>query len=302
MDKLRTIEVFIEVAKQHGFAMAADKLGISAPAVTRSIADLENRLGTSLFHRTTRHVKLTQSGARFLQDATRIVEDLAEAEDAVKGIYTKPSGVLTVTAPVVFGEKHVMPIITEYLGLHPDVSVKAMLYDRVTSLVEEELDVAIRIGHLKDSDLYATHVGQVSKVFCGSPAYFKKYGIPNVPSDLLNHSIVFPISTGNATQWTFNNQGKRETLKLKPRLRCNQIAASLNAAILGHGITSLMTYQVGDAIESGKLQRVLTEYEEPPIPVNVIHVEGRRANAKIRSFIDLAVKRLRSNYFINPVG
>ncbi len=300
MDKLHTIEVFIEVAKQQSFAAAGEKMGISAPAVTRSIAALEARLGAKLFNRTTRLVRLTESGTRFLQDAKRIVDDLQEAEAAVKGVYAKPSGVLTVTAPVLFGEKHIMPIITEYLEGNPEVSVKAMLYDRVTSLMEEELDVAIRIGHLKDSNLYAVTVGQVRRIVCGSPEYFKKHGKPESPSDLKNHRIIFPATFESVNQWHFDNNGKKEIIKLNPRLRCNQNAAALKAAILGHGITRLMSYQVGEELEKGTLQSILTGYEEAPLPVSVLHLEGRRANAKIRSFIDLAVERLRANPFINP--
>lgn len=300
MDKLHTIQVFIEVANLKGFSAAADKLGLSAPVVTRSIAELEGRLGAKLFNRTTRHVRLTEAGTRFLQDAKRIVEDLQEAEAAVKGVYTKPSGTLSVTAPVLFGEKHVMPIVTEYLERNQEVSVKAMFYDRITSLVEEEFDVAIRIGHLKDSGLYAINVGGLRRIVCGSPGYFEKYGTPKVPADLRKHSIVFPLTTGNISQWSFNNHGKKEIIKLNPRLRCNQIGSALKATVLGHGITSLLSYQVAEELEKGNLKAILTDYEEAPIPVNVVHLEGRRVNAKIRSFIDLAAERLRSNPFINP--
>lgn len=299
MDKLQSIKVFIEVAKHRGFAAAANALGLSAPAVTRSIAELESRLGTKLLHRTTRLVRLTEAGSRFLHDMKRIVEDLEEAEDAVKGVYTEPKGTLTVTAPVLFGEKHVMPIVTEYLDQNPEVSVKTMLFDRVTSLLEEELDVAIRIGHLKDSGLYATQVGHVRRIVCGSPDYFARHGKPKRPSDLAQHNIVFPTSTGNASQWSFNNDGKKEVVKLTPRLYCNQTAAALRATLLGHGITKLMSYQVGEELAKGHLESVLTEYEQAPLPVSVVHLEGRRANAKIRSFIDLAVERLRVNSFIN---
>ncbi|EGQ7996633.1 LysR family transcriptional regulator [Vibrio vulnificus] len=300
MDKLQTIQIFIEVANLKKFSAAADKLGLSAPVVTRSIAELEGRLGARLINRTTRHVRLTEAGTRFLQDAQRIVEDLEDAEAAVKGIYTKPSGTLSVTAPVLFGEKHVMPIVTEYLEHNPEVSVKTMFYDRITSLVEEEFDVAIRIGHLKDSGLYAIQVGEVRRIVCGSPIYFEKYGTPSVPADLANHSIVYPVSAGNIiNQWSFSTNGKKEVVKLYPRLRCNQIGSALKAAILGHGITSLLSYQVAEHIENGQLQNILTNYEEAPLPVNVVHLEGRRVNAKTRSFIDLAAKRLRTNPFIN---
>ena len=299
MDKLHTIQVFIEVASRQSFTAAADKLALSAPAVTRSVAALETQLGVKLFNRTTRHVRLTDSGTRFLQDAKRIIGELEEAEASAKGIYNKPSGTLTVTAPILFGEKHITPIVTEYLALHPEVAVKMMLYDRVMSLAEEGLDVTIRIGRLKDSGLYAIPVGQVRRIVCGSPQYFNKHGKPSCPADLADHSIIFPTTFESATQWSFDNNGKKQVIKLKPRLSCNHNAAALKAAMLGYGITRLMSYQIGEELETGVLESAMTDYEEAPLPVSVIYLEGRRANAKIRSFIDLAVERLRANPFIN---
>lgn len=299
MDKLQTIKVFIEVAKLQSFSAAADVLGMSAPAATRAVAELEGRLRIKLFNRTTRLVRLTESGRRFFNDSVRIIEDLEEAEAAATGVYSKPSGTLTVTAPVLFGQKRVMPIVNEYLSLHSEVSVKAMFYDRVTSLLEEELDVAIRIGHLKDSNLYATQVGTVRRIVCGSPRYFKKRGMPKYPSELCEHDLIFPATFESATAWQFQNGDKKELVKLNPRLMCNQNAAALKAAMEGHGITRLMSYQVGEELEKGTLKAILTGYEEAPLPVNVVHIEGRRANAKVRSFIDLAVERLRENPFIN---
>tara|TARA_R110001592_G_scaffold157747_1_gene388639 strand:+ start:2180 stop:3088 length:909 start_codon:yes stop_codon:yes gene_type:complete len=300
MDKLQNIRIFIEVAKQQSFSAAAEVLALSAPATTRSIAALENHLGVKLFNRTTRLVRLTEAGARFLQDAKRIIDDLEQAEAAVIGVYKKPSGTLTITAPVLFGEKHIIPIVTEYLKLHPNVAVKAMLFDRVTNLLEEKIDIAIRIGHLKDSGLYASEVGKVRRIVCAAPSYFDAKGRPNSPIDLADHEIIFPTTFETTNIWQFHNQSKKEQVKLTPRLHCNQNAAALSAVISGHGISRLMSYQIGEELENGKLQSALTEFEEPPLPINVIHVEGRRANAKIRAFVDLTVERLRSNPFINP--
>lgn len=300
MDKLQSIKIFIEVAKLQSFAAAAESLGLSAPVATRAVAELEARMRVKLFNRTTRLVRLTESGARFRSDAERILEDLDDAEAAAAGIYAMPSGTLTVTAPVLFGQQHVMPIVREFLELYPEVSVRAMFYDRVTSLLEEELDVAIRIGHLKDSNLYATQVGTVRRIVCGSPQYFKKRGVPERPVDLLEHDLIFPSMFEGTPTWQFQNQGKKQNLKLSPRLMCNQNAAVLDAAIQGQGITRLMSYQVGEALKKGALTGILSEYEEAPLPVNVVHIEGRKTNAKIRRFIDLAVARLRDNPFLNP--
>ena len=300
MDKLETMQVFIEVARQMSFARAGEQLGLSAPAVSRSIAALETHLGAKLFTRTTRHVRLTETGSRFLQDARQIVEAVEEAEAAATGVYSTPRGALTITAPVLFGQKHITPIITEYLTKHPEVVIRAMFYDRVTSLIEEELDIAIRIGHLKDSSMYATKVGEVRRVVCGSPAYFAKHGKPSAPSELADHSIIFSANIDASSSWRFLNNGKKETIRLMPKLHCNQNTIALNAAVSGFGITRLMSYQIGEELENGSLETALTGFEETPLPVNVIHLEGRRANAKVRSFIDLANERLRENPFLNP--
>jgi len=299
LDKLDAMKVFVEVAKHQSFIEASKQLNLSAPAVTRFVASLETSLGVKLFNRTTRHVRLTESGEHFLTDSKRILEDIIEAEAAATGIYSKPKGTLTITAPVLFGEKHVLPIITEYLELNQEVTVKTLFSDRVTSLVEEELDIAIRIGHLKDSNLYATHVGNVHRIVCSSPSYFKKYGKPIYPADLSDHSIVFPTTFEASPVWNFINNGEKEAVKLNPRLHCNQTNSALQAAIQGFGITRLMSYQVGEELEKGTLQSVLTSYEEKPLPVNIIRIEGRRSNAKIRSFLDLATKRLQGNPFIH---
>lgn len=297
MDRLDTMKVFSIVAKQQSFVAAANELGLSAPAVTRSIAALETHLGVKLFNRTTRLVRLTEPGRRFLLDVERIIEDLAEAEAAVAGIYAKPSGSLTITAPVLFGEKYVMPIINEYLLLYPGISVKLMFYDRLTSLLEEEIDIAVRIGHLQDSNLFATCVGEICRVVCAAPSYFENRDIPTKPADLVNHDIIFPTTFESAYGWTFHNQGKKESVSLTPRLMCNNNNIARQLAVLGYGITRLMSYQVEDELKSGALKRILKEYEESPLPINIMHLERRKANAKIRTFIDLAVERLSEHRF-----
>jgi DNA-binding transcriptional LysR family regulator len=302
LDKLDGMKVFVEVAKHQSFIGASKHLNLSAPAVTRLIASLETSLGVKLFNRTTRHVRLTESGEHFLTDTKRILEDILEAESAVTGIYSEPKGTLTITAPVLFGEKYVLPIITEYLELNQEVTIKTFFSDRVTSLVEEELDIAIRIGHLKDSNLYATHVGNVRRIVCSSPSYLKKYGEPFHPADLIDHSIVFPTTFESSPVWHFLHNDKKEAIKLKPRLHCNQTNSALQTTLQGFGITRLMSYQVGEELEKGTLQSILTSYEEEPLPVNIIRIEGRRSNAKIRSFLDLATKRLKSNKLINSLS
>lgn len=299
MDKLDAMRVFVEVAECKSFVAASRKLDLSAPAVTRSIAHLEHALGVRLLNRTTRHVRLTDSGARFFEDAKRILEDVEQAVAAASGGYAEPKGVLSITAPVLFGQKHIVPIMTEYLQKNPSVNVRALFYDRVSNILDEGLDVAIRIGHLKDSSLYATQVGSVQRVVCASPAYLKEHGVPRYPSELADHEVIHASTVELSTTWQFESKGIKEAVKVSPRLRCSQNGAAISAAKQGLGITRLMSYQVGEEFKNGTLKRILRGYETNPLPVNIVHLEGRQANAKIRTFIDLAVARLRANPYID---
>lgn len=295
MDKIDMMRVFVAAADCQSFVAASQQLDRSAPAVTRSIAQLENTLGVRLFHRTTRRVRLTESGARYYEDAKRVLEDIEEIEAAVAGVYAEPKGVLSLTAPVLFGQKYVVPVLVEYLSKNPAVEVKATFFDRIGNILDEGLDVAIRIGHLKDSSQFATQVGSVQRVVCGSPAYFQKQGIPQSPADLVNHEIILSSTVEPSTTWAFESSAGRVTVKLSPRLYCSQNDAAISAAKSGFGITRVMSYQVAEEIQNGSLIRVLQEYEVEPMPINIVHLEGRRANAKIRSFVDLATERLRGN-------
>jgi DNA-binding transcriptional LysR family regulator len=299
MDKLEAMRVFVEVTQANSFVAASRKLGISAPAVTRSIAQFEKTLGVRLFNRTTRHVRLTDSGIRFYQDAKRILDDVDQSVAAVSGSYTEPKGLLTITAPVLFGQLHVTSVITEYLQQHPSVSVRAVFYDRISNLLDEGLDIAIRIGQLKDSSIYAIPVGSVHRVLCASPRYLAKHGSPKHPNELVNHEIIQASTVEPSTTWQFESATGKTSTKVNPRLQCSQNGAAIEAAKQGLGITRLMSYQVGEELKNGSLTCVLANYQPPPLPVSIVHIEGRQAHAKIRSFIDLAVARLRANPFID---
>lgn len=299
MDKIEMMRVFVEAAECQSFVAVSQKLSVSAPAITRSIAQLESSLGVRLFHRTTRRVRLTDSGTRYYQDAKRILEDIDEVEAGLAGVYADPKGTLSVTAPVLFGQKYIVPILVEYLENNPGVKVKAIFFDRIGNILEEGLDVAIRIGHLKDSGQFAIQVGSVRRVVCGSPDYFDKHGIPHSPSDLPNHQVILSSTVESSTTWGFESPTGRISVKVAPRLLCTHNDSAISAAKSGFGITRLMSYQVGEELRSGALVRVLQNYEPDPMPVNIIHLEGRRANAKIRSFVDLAKQRLKASPFIN---
>lgn len=287
--------VFVAVAEEQGFAAAARRLRMSPPAVTRAIALLEQRLGVRLLTPTTRLVRTTDAGARYLEDARRILLETDEADEAAAGINATPRGHLAVTAPVLFGKIYVMPVITAYQVAYKETTVSALFVDRVVNLVEEGLDVGIRIGPLPDSSLRAIRVGQVRRVVCASPAYLKQYGSPGSPADLAQHPIIAATSVSAGSEWTFNRGSESIAVRVSPRILVNTNDGALEAARSGFGLTRLISYQVANELAAGTLSAVLTEFEETSLPVHVIHREHRYGSAKVRSFVDLAVERLRAD-------
>ena len=295
MDRFRLMTVFVAVAEEEGFASAARRLRMSPPAVTRAIALLESRLGVRLLTRTTRLVRTTDAGARYLEDARRILLEADEADEAAAGINAEPRGQLAVTAPVLFGKTYVMPVITAYQSTYRETTVSALFVDRVVNLMEEGLDVGIRIGQLPDSSLRAIRVGQVRRVVCASPAYLKKHGSPVSPAQLSRHPIIASTSVSAGSEWGFAKGKERINVRVSPRILVNTNDGALEAAKSGFGLTRLISYQVANELAAGTLKTVLTEFEEASLPVHVIHREGRHGPAKIRSFVDLAVEKLRAN-------
>ena len=292
------METFSAVARHASFAGAARDLGMSAPAVTRAIAALEDWLGTRLFTRTTRTVALTEAGSRYLADCERILSDVIEAEQTATGMHQNPMGTLSITASVLFGQIYITPIVLDYLQQYPDVDVRLTLLDRVTSLVEEGFDIGVRIGHMPDSSLHAIRVGTVRLVTCASPGYLEAHGVPETPDDLKKHQTVGVMGPYSGAEWRFGKQG--ETLvSLSPRLMVNTLSASIDAAVADAGIIRALSYQVGPALTEGRLRLVLESYEQEPLPVQLIHGQGTRVSAKIRSFIDFAAKRLRASPILN---
>ena len=294
MDRLQSMRVLVKVADTGSFAQAARALNMSPPAVTRAIAYLEDLTGARLFLRSTRSVKLTAPGSRYVEDCRRILADIDEAEASAGGSHATPSGLLTVTAPVLFGQIYVMPILTSFLTLHPAVNGRALLLDRVVNLLEEGIDVALRIGQLPDSGYHAIKVGSVRRVICGAPSYFREHPVPQVPADLSGHIIIANTGSSAPQDWRFTG-GERSHVTLRPRLFCNTVDASISAALTGWGLTSALSYQVAAAVSGGRLNIVLSDYEEPPIPIHVMHAEGRHISAKTRAFVDFLVAELRAN-------
>jgi len=296
MDRLHLMTVFVAVAEEESFAGGARRLGMSPPAVTRAITALEDRLGVKLLTRTTRYVRVTDAGNRYLDDARRIIGEMDEADEAVAGINAEPRGHLAVTAPVLFGRMFVIPGIVDYLQRYPDMEVSAVFLDRVVNLLEEGFDVGIRIGELPDSSLKAIRVGHVRRVLCASPTYLAKKGIPQSPSELTSHKIVAASAVSPVVDWKF---AQDITVRVKPRLTVTSNDAAIEAILNGMGISRLLSYQTASYIGSGQLQAILTGFEPPSLPIHVIHREGRYASAKVRTFVDLIVARLRSVQALN---
>jgi DNA-binding transcriptional LysR family regulator len=300
MDRFQEMQVFMAVAEEEGFAAAARRLNLSPPSVTRAVAALEERIGTQLLARTTRSVHLSEAGQLYLEDCRRILAELEEAEESAAGSYTTPRGHLTVTAPVIFGELFMTPILAGYLDVFPSVSVNALFVDRLTNMVDEGIDVALRIGNLPEGGQQVIKVGEVSQVVCGSPTYFETYGRPEHPNDLMDARIVMSSASALLTDWQFVDAGTLLNLRPEPRLIVSANQAAISAASLGWGLTRVLSYQVAGKVASGELEVVLQAFQKPSLPIHIVYHGGARVPAKIRTFVDYCVDRLGNDIALNP--
>ncbi|HSC83255.1 MAG TPA: LysR family transcriptional regulator [Pseudomonas sp.] len=302
MDRFQEMKVLLAVAGAESFAGGAKLLGMSPPSVTRVIAGLEARLGTHLLARSTRSLRLTEAGRRYVDDCKRILQDLEEAEELASGSSIRARGSLSVTASVMFGELFLIPLITEYLAEHPAVAINALLVDRLVNMIEEGVDIAIRIGQLPDSGLQAVQVGQIRPVTCASPEFFQRFGRPQHPKDLLDLPIVMSSASVLLTDWQFNLAEGPVTLHPKPRLVVSSNQAAINAARMGWGVTRVLSYQVAELVAQGELEIVLEAFGTQPLPVYVLYQGGRRVPAKVRTFVDYCAARLMANPALQVVA
>jgi DNA-binding transcriptional LysR family regulator len=299
MDQIHLMNVFVAVGEEGGFAAAARRLDLSPAAVTRAIVGLEDQLGVKLLLRTTRNVRMTEAGQRYLDDSRNILASIAEANEAAAGVNAAPRGNLAVTASVLFGKAYVMPCIVDYLKQFPQVEVSAYFLDRVVNLVDEGMDVAVRIGHLPDSSLKALRVGQVRRVLCASPEYLARHGVPQHPADLQQHAVIAASGISPRVEWKFGGPDDPTMVRIAPRLTVTSNDAAVAGVVAGLGIARLLSYQIATELSEGKLKIVLPEYEEAPWPVHVLHRESKYGSAKVRNFIDMLAARLRANPFLN---
>jgi DNA-binding transcriptional LysR family regulator len=294
MDRLDALAVFVAVVECSGFVGAARKLGRSPAAVTRAVAALEDGLGQRLFNRTTRALSLTEAGEKLLERGRRLLADYDEMADALQG-GDAPRGVLTLTAPVMFGRLHIMPIVRDFLHSYPGIDVTLLLFDRVVSLVDEGVDLGLRIGHLPDSSLIASRVGAVRRVLVASPDYLARAGAPSTPDDLANHAFISTFGiAASPSHWSLGAD-EDKTVRFRPRLTVNSVDAALDAAMSGLGIVRLFSYQAAEAAAQGRLVRILPDFEPPAVPIHLVRPPGR-APRKVVLFIDAATAALRAKF------
>lgn len=285
------MRTYVAVATLGSFAEASRRLRLSPSAVTRSVADLEERLGLTLLNRTTRSVKLTDRGRIYLDSCRRILDDLDLAERQVRGEDAAPRGDLTIAAPVVFGRLHVLPVVTGLLAAFPDLNVRLVLSDRNTRLVEDGIDVAVRIGALTDSGLIATKLGEVGRVLVASPDYLRKRGAPDTPADLAAHDIVAFEAIEATNDWRFD----AAAVRLEPRLVVNSADAAIAAAEQGAGVTRALSYQVEEAIRAGRLAPLLGTFSTARLPVQALYPARRAASPNVAAVVKAARERLRDS-------
>ncbi|NZD65216.1 LysR family transcriptional regulator [Rhizobium sp. WYCCWR 11290] len=294
MDRFDAMSVLLAVVDAGSLSAGARRLNAPLATVSRKVADLEKHLGVRLVLRTRRGLSLTEEGRAFVAASRRILEDLDAAERQASGDHGALRGGLHVTAPIAFGERYLLPIALEFLKEQPDIDLRVTLVDRQINLAEEQVDVALRIGHLTDSALIATRVGSVRRVICASPEYLARRGVPRRPEDLLRHDGVSFQGFATAPEWRYRRDGPAFTIEPRSKLAVNTTEAAIQAALAGIGIIRVLSYQISDQLRSGALQELLNEFAPEPLPVNVMHGPADPQSLKVRCFLDWIGPRLRA--------
>jgi DNA-binding transcriptional LysR family regulator len=294
MDRFEAIRTLLAAIDGGSLTAASRQLGMPLPTVSRNISVLEARLGTQLVIRTSRKLLLTDAGNAFVAAGRRVLEQLDEAERAAAGEYRTPRGDLLVTAPIMFGKLHVMPVVLTFLAAYPEVNVRVVFFDHVVDLVENHVDVAVRIGHLPDSGLVAARIGEIHWVTCASAAYLSTHGTPTAPNDLAEHDCIAFEGLQMVRTWPFGCGADAKTVAIRPRFAANTADAVIEAAIAGIGIARLTSYQAAGAIREGRLVSLLREHSPEPLPVHLVHAGAPLEPLKVRAFLDFAGPRLKA--------
>jgi len=292
MDKLLAMKTFVQIVDQGSLTAAADSMNKSLPSVVRILANLEESLDTRLLNRTTRHIALTDEGRRYLARCRQILWDIDEAENELGVNNAEPRGDLTVTAPIMFGKMHVAPSVVSFLQRYEQTRVNLLLLDSVVNLIDDGVDVAIRIGHLSDSTMIAKQVGEIKQVVCASPIYLRENNGINHPEALAHHQCIRFTGLGASSVWRFVDKGKPIVIQTNGALSCNQIQVTLDACVDGLGVGQFLSYQVEPLIREGKLVVLLAEYEPSPMPINVVYSNAKLLSSRVRVFVDWMTKAL----------
>lgn len=292
MDRIHDLEAFIETVEQGSLTGAARKLGRSLQSISRSLMALEQSLGVELVQRTTRKSRTTEAGQAFFERVQPAVAELLDARDAVASLRSSPTGCLRVSAPTLFGPAFVMPILSKFIDLFPDIDAELQLSDRIENFAEGEIDLAIRAGELPDSDLKAVRLGALRRVFFSSPQYLAAHGTPGHPRELADHACVTRVVDGRTASWSYRADGKSREIKVAGRLRSNNTTALYAAVLAGAGISYAPLFQIRDLVETGRLNVILADYETAPAPLHAVWPNTRRPPAKTRAFLDLLIEEV----------
>jgi DNA-binding transcriptional LysR family regulator len=294
MDRLESMSILVAAVENGSLSAAARRLGTPLSTISRKISELETHLKTRLLNRSSRKLTLTDAGRDYVEACKRIIEEVGEAERAASGEYSAPKGDLVITAPIVFGRLHLLPVAMDFLKAYRDVDIRCVLTDRVVNLLEDNVDLAVRIGELPDSSLITTRVGSVRRVACGSPAYFARRGTPNDISELAMHDCITFEGLASPDVWVFPTGKSNVSVAVHSRLVVNTAEAAIDAAVAGLGITRVLSYQVADAIQAGLLAVVLEEFEPVYSPISLVYIGQRLLPLKLRAFLDFAAPRLKA--------
>lgn len=295
MDKLRAMEIFVRIVEAGSLTAAAEALGMSGPAVVRSLAALERGVGVRLINRTTRRSSLSDEGREYYERCKLVLAQVGDADASLSARRSEPKGRLRLTAPVTYGRMHVAPVVADFVARHTGIEVELLLLDRVVDLVEEGIDAAVRIGELPESSLVALRLGETRRVICAAPAYLKRAGMPQHPQELVSHRTIQFIGLSKLDQWSIRGKLPNRTagIAIRPFLRSNQFDVVLDFCLRGVGCAQFLCYQVDEQVKAGKLKRILTGFEPAPVPINLVYPHGRLLSANLRAFADAALARLR---------
>ena len=297
MDKFVAMKTFVRIVEAGSLTNAADSLDTSLPTVVRTLATLERELGVALLKRTTRRIHLTDEGTQYLERCRDILAATQEAEDILVARRTEPVGKLSVTASVAFGRRYLTPIVYGFLRRYPKVSADVLLVDRVVDLIDEGIDAAIRIAHLRDSSIVGNRVGHVRRVICASEKYLRQHGVPRVPSDIRAHRCIRHLGLSPRNEWHFQAGSRRQAIPIDCVLTCNEIDGAVDACIEGLGLGMFLSYMVAPYRKARQLKYILESFETEPIPVQVVYPQTRLMSNRVRVFVDECVTKLRSVKF-----